>query len=106
MACSCSSLQPYDVVQGCCMDIVVVHQAELFHCAACCSHEVTYEDPKNCSPLMLKMLTFAGNTFLEPFLDSIPANATTDTVNSLGSDYTLNLTQLLPDNTAEYIQAP
>ena len=48
----------------------------------------------------------AGNAFLAPFLDSIPANAMADNVTTLGSNFTLNLTQLLPDNASQYVQYP
>ncbi|KAL0025575.1 hypothetical protein WJX79_002688 [Trebouxia sp. C0005] len=46
----------------------------------------------------------AGSTFLAPFLDSIPANATSDTSDQLGSNYTLNLTNFFPQDTTQYIQ--
>lgn len=45
-----------------------------------------------------------GSTFLAPFLGSIPANATSDTSDQLGSSYTLNLTNLFPQDTTQYIQ--
>ena len=46
----------------------------------------------------------AGNTFLEPFLDAIPPNTTGNNITHLGSDYVLNLTQLLPADTSQYVQ--
>lgn len=48
----------------------------------------------------------AGNDFLDPFLSAIPPDATTDNVTRLGSDFSLNLTALLPSDTSQYIQYP
>ena len=45
----------------------------------------------------------AGNDFLAPFLANIPPNVTSNNVTYLGSNYTLNLTDLLPVDTSQYV---
>jgi len=63
----------------------------------------------NCTAVFAVLYDFSpddveGSTFLAPFLDAIPANATSDTSDQLGSSYTLNLTNFFPQDTTQYVQ--
>ena len=63
----------------------------------------------NCTAVFTVLYDFSpdgleGSPFLAPFLDNIPASATTNTSRNLGSSYTLNLTDYFPANTAQRVQ--